>query len=193
MAAGGACSSRGAHRFHGFPEIVDRGGRVERRRRLDVAVAEQLLHNAQVLGPPQRAHAGGVPEVMDPGLDAGLGPFALVGAETVIGDRVALALDELPAGLRAFPGALRLEREHILRVLAAPSPQDAVDPARHRDDARHAPLGHDADDAELEIDLRPGQDHIAAAEPRDDRQPSELGEAQQGREVGSSPQRSYSL
>jgi hypothetical protein len=33
-------------------------------------VAEDLLHHAQILGFAQRAHAGGVAQVVDPGVNA---------------------------------------------------------------------------------------------------------------------------
>jgi hypothetical protein len=48
---------------------------------------------------------------MDPRVDASIDPFALVGADAVLGDRVALSLDEFLAGFRALPGAPRDERE----------------------------------------------------------------------------------
>jgi hypothetical protein len=64
---------------------------------LYVGMAEQLLHQAQVAGRAQRPQPGGVAQVMDPRVDAGLGPFPPVRSDAVIGDRVTLALDALAA------------------------------------------------------------------------------------------------
>jgi hypothetical protein len=51
----------------------------------------------EVSGLAQRAQSRGVAQVMDPRVDAGIDPFALVGTDAVIGDRVALTSEFSPA------------------------------------------------------------------------------------------------
>jgi len=52
------------------------------------------MHHFEVSGLAQRARSRGVAQVMDPRVDADIYPFALVGTDSVIGDRIALAPDE---------------------------------------------------------------------------------------------------
>jgi hypothetical protein len=49
--------------------------------------------NLEIAGLAQRARSRGVAQVMDPRVDAGIDPFALVGTDAVIGDRIALTLE----------------------------------------------------------------------------------------------------
>ena len=61
-------------------------------------------------------------------------------------------------------------------MMVAPSPEHRVDLARHRDDPGLVAFGDDANDAEIEIDLRPGQEDIAPAQACDDCEFAQLGE-----------------
>jgi hypothetical protein len=61
-------------------------------------------------------------------------------------------------------------------MVVLPLPEDGISFLGQRDDPRHAALCDDADDAEVEIDLGLFQQEVAAAQPRDDRQPAQLGE-----------------
>jgi hypothetical protein len=61
-------------------------------------------------------------------------------------------------------------------VLAATLPQDRIGLARQRDDARHASLCDHAHDRKIEIDLRPGQQQLGAAQAGDDGEAAQLGE-----------------
>ncbi len=58
-------------------------------------MAEDALDNTQIAGGAQCTHSGCVTQVLYPGIDLGLAPGRFLGrAETVIGHRVTLALDE---------------------------------------------------------------------------------------------------
>jgi hypothetical protein len=100
--------------FHCRANILDRHVGVKFRRDGDGAVAEQRLHHFEVSRLAQRARSRGVAQVLDPRVDAGIYPFALVGTDPVVGDRITLALDEFFAGLWARPGALRYECEKVV-------------------------------------------------------------------------------
>jgi hypothetical protein len=63
--------------FHRRAQILDIGIGIEPRGDGDVAMPEDLLHQFQIAGLAQRAHAGGVAQVVDARRHAGLGPAAL--------------------------------------------------------------------------------------------------------------------
>ena len=100
------------------------------------------MHHFEVSGLAQRARSRGVAQVMDPRVDADIYPFAPVGTDSVIGDRIALALDEFFAGLWARPGPLRYKREKMRLVMVLAPPQDLICLLRKRQDPRHAAFCH---------------------------------------------------
>ena len=65
-------------RFHCRAHIFDRRVRVKFRSDRDIGMAEDLLHDTQIAGLAQGAHAGRMAQVVNARVDAGLFPFPLV-------------------------------------------------------------------------------------------------------------------
>jgi hypothetical protein len=86
------CRRRARRGFHCRANILDRHVGVKFGRDGDGVMAEQRLHYLEVSGLAQRARSRGVERVMDPRVDAGIDPSALVGTDAVIGDRIALQI-----------------------------------------------------------------------------------------------------
>ena len=109
--------------FHNGANVIDLNVSVVLRRGRDLGVAEKELGCLEVPRFAYCPRSRCVAHVVYPRIDAGLGPRpALVAAEAIIGDGIALTADEVLTRHWAAARALGNEGEHELRMMAAAGP-----------------------------------------------------------------------